>query len=123
MQDRTHPSVVTGDATSANALRSAYQATRAILRAHDPDAAQQAVLVLCRELGAEVVPADSGVDNALPLDVSLGEGEPLPPATSDPQVADDIRRYLVPAVADARTVVERTLSSERLVESATREVR
>jgi Diguanylate cyclase, GGDEF domain len=53
------------------------------------------------------------------MDISLGEGEPLLPVTGDPRVRSLLSRYLVPAVSDARSIVESGLFSERLVQMAT----
>jgi diguanylate cyclase (GGDEF)-like protein len=100
-------------------LRAAYAATRSLLRARDARAAQQIVLTLCHALGADVATADADLPDSVPMDISLGEGEPLLPVTGDPRVRSLLSRYLVPAVADARSIVESGLSSERLVEMAT----
>lgn len=112
---------VTRDRDELRDVSLAYAATRDILRARDAAAACAAVLTLCRELGASVVRADDDRPGSLPTDLSLGEGEPLLPLATEPALRDALTRYLVPAVSDARTVVERGLSSERLVESATRD--
>jgi len=79
------------------------------------------VLKLCRELGAGVTTAELNDAGSVPIDMSLGEGDPILPVTDDQGVRDALARYLVPAVSDARTVVERGLSSARLVENATRD--
>jgi len=103
-------------------LRAAYVATRGILRTRDAAAAQHLVLTLCRALGAEVAPADAALPDTMPMDMSLGEGEPLLPVTSDPRVREMLTRYLAPAVSDARWMVERGHTSERLVQMATIDV-
>lgn len=100
-------------------LRAAYVATRNILRTRDARAARDIVLALCRALGAEVATAEAGLPDSVPMDMSLGEGEPLLPVTSDPRVRFLLTRYLVPAVSDARSVVENKHTSERLVQMAT----
>jgi diguanylate cyclase (GGDEF)-like protein len=100
-------------------LRAAYVATRSLLRTRDALAAQQIVLTLCRALGAEVATADADLPDSVPIDISLGEGEPLLPVTGDPRVRSLLSRYLVPAVSDARSTVESGLSAERLVQMAT----
>ena len=100
-------------------LRAAYVATRSLLRTRDALAAQQIVFTLCRALGAEVATADADLPDSVPIDISLGEGEPMLPVTSDPRVRTLLSRYLVPAVSDARSMVESRLSSERLVQMAT----
>ena len=100
-------------------LRAAYAATRSLLRTRDALAAQHIVLNLCRALGADVATADADLPDSMPMDISLGEGEPLLPITGDPRVRSLLSRYLVPAVSDARSIVESGLSSERLVQMAT----
>ncbi len=109
------------DEDEVNGLALAYAATRAILRARDAEAAQSALVDLCRGLGAEVVAAEDDVPGSLPIDMTVGDGDPLLPASEDPRVRTDLRKYLVPAISDARDVVERGLSSERLVKRATRD--
>jgi diguanylate cyclase (GGDEF)-like protein len=113
---------MTSFADDAVALRAAYAATRTILRTRDALTAQHAVLSLCRALGAEVGPADGNPPDSVPMDMSLGEGEPLLPVTGDPRVRVLLTRYLVAAVSDARLVVERGRASERLVQMATIDV-
>lgn len=103
------------------ALLAAYQATRAILRAPSGPAAQAAVLQLCRDLGGEVVAADDLTHDTVPIDMSVGEGEPLLPASPDPEIREALGRYLSAAIADARLVAERGLRSELLQESASRD--
>jgi len=111
---------MSGD-TAAGELEAAYVATRRILRAKTVDEAQEALLDLCGALGASVIDAEQADADALPLDLSLGDSGPLlPVATSDP-VRSAVTRFLTPAVSDARTVLDRNLRSERLVESATRD--
>ena len=83
-------------------LRAAYVATRDLLRAKDAVVAQRVVLTLCHALGADVATADADVPDCVPMDLSLGEGAPLLPVTGDPRVQALVRRYLAPAVSDAR---------------------
>lgn len=109
-------------ADDALELRAAYMATRDILNTRDATTAQHVVLALCRELGAEVALAEQDLPDSVPIDISLGEGEPLLPVTSDPRVLVMLTRYLVAAVSDARLVVERGRTSERLVQMATIDV-
>lgn len=113
--------VMPGTRSGTRDIELAYAATREILRARDAAAAKEIVLKLCIALGAEVTSAEDDDGRALPIDLSLGEGDPLLPVSDDEGVRYALTRYLVPAVSDARTVVERGLSSERLVENATRD--
>jgi hypothetical protein len=73
-------------ADDAAELRAAYVATRSLLRTRDALAAQLIVLTLCRALGAQVATADADLPDSVPMDISLGEGEPLLPVTGDPRV-------------------------------------
>lgn len=109
-------------ADDAVELRAAYVATRSILRTRDTLAAQHVVLTLCRALGAEVALAEADLPDSVPMDMSLGEGEPLLPVTGDPRIRGLLTRYLAPAVSDARAMVERRHTSERLVQMATTDV-
>ena len=103
-------------------LRAAYVATRDLLRAKDAVVAQRVVLTLCHALGADVATADADVPDCVPMDLSLGEGAPLLPVTGDPRVQALVRRYLAPAVSDARSAVERGRAEERLLQRATIDV-
>ena len=109
-------------ADDAVELRAAYVATRSLLQARDALVAQRVVITLCRALGAEVSVADADRPGSLPMDISVGEGVPLLPVTGDPHVRALVKRYLAPAVSDARSVVERGRASERLLETATIDV-
>jgi len=110
------------EADDAAELRAAYVATRDLLRARDAVAAQRVVLTLCRALGAGVATADADVPGSVPMDLSLGEGAPLVPVAGDPRVQARVRRYLAPALSDARSVVERWRTEERLLQRATMDV-
>ena len=109
-------------ADDAAELRAAYVATRSLVSARDPVAVREVVLNLCRALGAEVASAEAEVPDSVPMDISLGEGVSLLPVTGDPRVRGMLMRYLVPAVQDARAVVERARTAERLLEMATIDV-
>lgn len=102
-------------------LRAAYQATRALLRASDPAAAQAIVIDLCEKVGATVVPADGNDAAALPINVTLGDGDPMVLLVDSPEVLRLVTRYVVPAVGDARQVVFRRDSEVRLNDDATRD--
>jgi diguanylate cyclase (GGDEF)-like protein len=108
-----------GFVDDASDLRAAYVATRSLLRVRETLAAQRVVLTLCRALGADVAPADADVPDSVPMDISLGEGSPLLPVASEPRVRALLTRYLAPAVLDARAVVERERTSQRLQQMAT----
>jgi diguanylate cyclase (GGDEF)-like protein len=111
---------VAHDLDEAAALRAAHRATRAILRAPDAASAQRELVALCGDLGIALVSGDDdgAHDGALPIDISLGEGEPLVPAEADARQRRLIERYVVPAVSDARIVVERSRRTAHLAQRA-----
>jgi diguanylate cyclase (GGDEF)-like protein len=109
---------VAHDLDETTALRAAHRATRAILRAPDAATAQRELVALCHDLGIEVVPGEDDVHGALPLDLSLGEAEPLVPVDLDRRHSLLLEKYVVPAVSDARLVVERTRRTRHLAERA-----
>ncbi len=112
---------MTADVPAETALALAYSATRRILRARDAEGAQRAVEDLCRGLGADIVPVDQAGVDALHIDISLDGTEPMLPRSDDPAVRAAVERFVVPAVADARVALERTLSTERMLDRATRD--
>ena len=84
-------------------LRSAYGATRALLFARTPGEAVDVLVALVEELGGSAVPADGAGPDALPLDLSLGEGPPLLPVADPYSVARlHLERVLPTVVEDAR---------------------
>lgn len=107
--------------TETEALRSAYIAAREIMRANSVESAQQSVYTLCEALGAGHTSDVDGHPDAIPLDLALDDHGPVLPISADPAVQVLLTRYLVPAVADARLVAQRSLSSERLVTEATQD--
>jgi len=104
------------------AVRAAYAATRSLLLTRDALAAQSVVFALCRALGAEIAPATAEVPDSVPLDISVGEGPPFLPVTGDQRVRALLIRYLGPAVLDARSLVQRGRTAERLRQMATTDV-
>lgn len=106
---------------ATDAVAHAYAATRALLHADDEAQVRQALIALCEALGASVVPADMDPIDAIPVDLSLGTAEPQVPVSADPHVRDQLRRFAIPAIEDARRVLERVLSTGRLTRQATRD--
>lgn len=103
------------------ALRAAYQATRALLRANDPAAAQRIIVRLCNKLGAHVVSADEDHAVPLPIDISVDGADPILLAADSDHVEGLVARYVVPAVNDARLVARFATSREMLTVDATRD--
>jgi methanogenic corrinoid protein MtbC1 len=78
-------------------------ATRALLRAATPHDVHAVVTTAVRDLGGAVVPARFEPDALLPLDLSLGCGEPLLPVADPLSVpAMELVRLLPGLVEDAR---------------------
>lgn len=107
--------------TEEQALRAAYQATRALLRVNDTASAQRVVLRLCEKVGARVVSADDEGATALPIDVAVDSVEPLLLAAESHEVEQLVARYVVPAVTDARLVARFAARREMLTTDATRD--
>ncbi len=97
-------------------LAAAYRATRSLLTIRTPDGAVDVLVALVRELGGDVVPADEAGEDALPLDLSLGERPPLLPVADPFSVSRlHLERCLPTVVEDARraAAIVRRLSSSR----------
>lgn len=103
------------------ALRAAYQATRALLRARDSESAQAIINRLCEQMGARVVPAEGNEAASLPIDITLDNGDPMVLAAESPEVQRLVSRFVVPAVSDARLLVRHSNSREVLTVDATRD--
>jgi DNA-binding transcriptional MerR regulator len=97
------PPVPLSAALDAGALEAAYAATRALLRIRRPGDAVKILVRLVRDLGGEVAPAAHDPADAIPLDLSLGEGPPLLPAADPYSVARlHLERVLPTVLEDAR---------------------
>lgn len=99
--------------------RPIYRATRSLLRIHSAEEAVGVIIDAVKKLGGGTAPARVGHPDALPMDISLGEGEPLL-ATAKP--GSTARRHLeefVPNLAeDARIALELNRRVERLAREA-----
>ena len=113
--------VATEPLREEQALRAAYQATRAILRAKDSESAQRVIVRLCTKLGAHVVAADDDTGLPLPIDISVDGADPILLAADSDHVEGLVARYVVPAVNDARLVARFAASREMLTVDATRD--
>ena len=97
-------------------LAAAYRATRSLVTIRTPDGAVDVLVALVRELGGDVVPADEAGEDALPLDLSLGERPPLLPVADPFSVSRlHLERCLPTVVEDARraAAIARRLSSSK----------
>ena len=100
------PPVPLSAGVDAGALEAAYSATRALLRIRTPAQAVKILTRLVRELGGEVVEAEQAPPEALPLDISFGEGRPLLPVAEPFSVARlHLERVLPTVLDDARHMV------------------
>jgi hypothetical protein len=88
-----------------NALASAYEATRRLLRATSPREAVSVLSALVRQLGGTTVRLRPGDPRILDYDLSLGVGEPMVAAAEPYSVARLCLEEVLPAaVEDARRV-------------------
>jgi len=110
----------TGDwAVQVSALQANLHATRALLWIETPADVAAVVLELVHALGGEVVAARTAGGDALPVDVSFGEGEPsLPTALAGGVAHLLLARYLPGTVRDAHRALELAERSSRLAEDA-----
>jgi diguanylate cyclase (GGDEF)-like protein len=96
-----------------------HDATRSLLRLATAGDARRVAEHLVRELGGSLVPADADDPDALPVDVSFGDGEPLLAAAPPGSAARTLlERHLANFLLDARQVLQLRERYERLAESA-----
>jgi hypothetical protein len=89
-----------------HSLAAAYEATRALLCVTNPRQALTVLASLVHRLGGTVVPARRADPRTLPLDISLGEAEPMAPAAEPLSVTRlRLEEILPPVVEDARRVI------------------
>lgn len=92
----------------AQAREIAHVALRALVHARDEATVRQVVATFIGDLGGAVVPARFEPEDALPLDVSLGLGDPTVVVVDPLSVAAlGLREVLPELLADARVVLER----------------
>lgn len=120
----TQSRATTDEAPLAQRAPSAVlEATRALLWLRTPGDARRITEGLVRSLGGTVAPVQTDDGDAIPGDVSFGEGEPSLPAAAPGSPArvllDD---YLPGFLLDVRHVLELSGKSERLTESAATDV-
>jgi diguanylate cyclase (GGDEF)-like protein len=96
-----------------------YSATRLLLRARGPDEAVSLLSQLVHDLGGSTVPASANDPNALPIDISLGQGEPVY-AVASPRSAARwlLSTYLPDVIEDARVALELASRAEVLAKDA-----
>ena len=112
------------DAEPADGVPSAVlEATRSLLWLRTARDARRITEGLVRELGGSIAPAATDTADAIPADLSFGDGEPVlataPPGSSARTLLED---HLPAFLLDARQVLELSGRSERLAESAATDV-
>ncbi|MEX0657993.1 MAG: GGDEF domain-containing protein [Egibacteraceae bacterium] len=101
------------------AVEAVLTATHELLWISSPADAQAAAVRLVAALGGVVVTPDAPADDALPVDVSFGEGGTLLPSAPAASVAHmQLVRHLPGFVRDAHRAVELAARTRRLVEEA-----
>lgn len=101
------------------ALQAQLSATRALLTATTPEQVAAILATLVHDLGGGVVPARLAEGSAMPLDVSLGTGEPVLPWAEPVSVAEmRLSTALPPVVEDARLVLQRLQTEQRQAQEA-----
>jgi diguanylate cyclase (GGDEF)-like protein len=110
-------------ASNEAALKVVLASTRALLWVRDATDARRVAAELVAGLGGELVPARSGDEASLAVDLSFGSGEPMLPAAPLGSVARLLlQRYVPGFVADAGRTLEFGGRTDRLVEDASIDV-
>lgn len=95
------------------------EATRALLWITSPADAKRIVTGVIEDLGGVVLPADAADRDALPVDVSFGDGEPIVPHAPPDSIASVLlERHLPSLVQDVRRALESGSQVERLAKEA-----
>lgn len=93
-------------ASDGRTLEAAYRATRAFLSANEPGEVVGALAILVHELGGVVMPAASRHPDAIPVDLSLGHGQPVVAVVERFSVSRLQLEEVLPVVLeDARAVI------------------
>lgn len=93
------------------------RAVRSLLRCEQRTEVLTLLLDTVHQLGGEIVKARHADGRALPLDLSLGVGEPLL-AVPDPDAPEPLRQQLPQLVEDARQTIQRLQRNERMAAAA-----
>ena len=105
---------------SPDAMAAVHRATRAIFAATSALEIVGLVSAAVRDLGGDVAPAGANHPDALPMDLGLGEIDPLLPYAPKVSLARLNLEILLPALMeDARMAVLRLRNAERLADEAT----
>ena len=94
-------------------------ATRQLLHAETPDEVREILLQAVHALGGTTTISRDADDDAIPVDLALGGGEPLLPVAPRDSVARmHLERHLPALVADARQALDSIARRERLSRDA-----
>jgi GGDEF domain-containing protein len=94
-------------------------AAQALLRVTRTDEAAQVLVKLVRDLGGHAVPESLADEEALTIDISLGEGEPVFPSAPQGSAARWLlNAYMQGATADAQAAIPLVRRAERLAADA-----
>jgi len=96
-----------------------YRATRSLFHIRTGEQAVGIIIAAVKQMGGATVPERIGDPDAIPIDISLGEGEPL--MATAPAGSEERRRlmdFLPGLTQDARTALELTRRTERLAREA-----
>jgi len=94
-------------------------AAQALLRLTRTGEAAQVLVELVRDLGGHAVPESIADEEALTIDISLGEGEPVFPSAPQGSAAHWLlTTYIEAAVADAEAAISLVRRAERLASDA-----
>lgn len=117
--DTDERTTAAADATTEPDQQAVLEATRGLLWIESAADVRSIATRLTQALGGDVVPAAQADNDALPVDLSFGHGEPLLPRAPDPSVARLLlTRHLPRFVRDAHRAIEFAERSERLAEDA-----
>ena len=100
-------------------VRARLGATRALLAATTPEQVAAILATFVGDLGGRLVPARLADSDAMPLDVSLGTGEPILPCAGPASVAGMRLLAVLPTfVEEARAVLQRLQGDARQAHEA-----
>ena len=85
----------------ADGVAAAYRAALELLRLEEAAEAPRVLSDLVEDLGGRVVPAAEADDDALPVDLSFGFGEPVLPAATPLSIARMRLEFLLPELVEA----------------------
>ncbi len=101
------------------ALDVVLEVTRALLWITTPAEAKRLAIEVVTTFGGAVAPASAAESDALPVDLSFGDGEPVVPHAPPDSVARMLlERHLPVLVEDIRRAVELGSAAERVAEDA-----